>query len=695
LSNSASIRFCLVSPPTVYDVQSRQLSPSRAARIIGENPPLGILSLAAVLENHGSEPVVVDLNREMCRFVADPASQAVDFASCAASALADTDCDVYGFGSISASYPLTLRIVRELKRRCPERPVILGGPQASATDRSTLDGFPEVDVVVRGEAEEIILNLATALGCDGGLEAVAGISFRRTGTAVRNRPGPAILDLDSLPLPAYHLHPEVQFARWVSIELGRGCPFGCKFCATNDFFRRKYRLKSPAAVLRQMHQMCEQYGIREFDLIHDMFTVDCKGVTAFCETLMEAGSPYRWFCSARTDSVDEKLLRLMSEAGCASVFFGVETGSARMQKIIDKHLDLDEARGAVSLADRYGMYAAVSLIIGFPEETADDIRQTANLFVSSSRIPRAEPLIYLLVPLAETPVHARYRQQLAFDPTAALIFDQNWDQSPEDRSLIARHPDVFSCFYELPLQYDRGELNELHFFLRYGCARFKWLLIALLEETGDILGVFENWLRWRNSLRRPSLLNERDWLHYYSGMPFFSDLLDYLDQVYLPGVPSTQVAVRSMTQYSRDLLAGRKGSRGEILEQTPSDLVAAVPVLSPDVVVFDSDVDAAAVINALETGRHPITLETRRRTFATQQFEREPAKLIELSPLAAALLGRCDGETTVSAGIRATRRARASKAPDAPAIHECVETLVALRDCGLIQFLADRSQAAG
>jgi radical SAM superfamily enzyme YgiQ (UPF0313 family) len=678
------MRFCLVAPPTLYEIQSRQLSAVRAARLIGENPPLGILTLAAILESAGVEAVVLDLNREMSRFLSRE-GHCGDFVSFTASTLSVADCDIYGFGSISASYPVTLRVIRALKRELPGRTIIVGGPQASVCDRATLDAFQEIDVVVRGEADQIILNLVAALSHGSGLENVAGITLRREGVAVRTPEAPLLRDLDGLPAPAYHLHPEIAQARFAALELGRGCPFGCKFCATNDLFRRRYRLKSAQAVLEQMHRMNQHYGIREFDLVHDMFTVDRKRVEAFCHELKDAASSYRWFCSARTDFVDEELLRLMSEAGCASVFYGVETGSPRMQRIIDKNLDLAEAERAVALADRYGMYAAVSLIVGFPEETRDDIRETANLFVRSTRVPRALPLIYLLVPLGGTPVHCRYRGELSFDAAKTLIFDQNWDAEPADRELIARHPDLFSCFYELPLEYDRTVLNELHFFLRNGCKRFKWLMIALLDETGDILSVFEGWLDWRHRERSLLFADERDIASYYESLAFFFDLLDYLERVYLPGASGGSIAVRSMTQYSRDLLSGRSGCCAWAGAKTPDEFTTAAPLLSSEVVVFDSEVDGRAVIEALSGRRKPAPFAYRRRQFAAAYFEREPAQLIELTPLAAALLARCNGESTVSEIIRALRT---GSEPVRPGIPECVETLFALQERGLINFKA-------
>ena len=112
--------------------------------------------------------------------------------------------------------------------------------------------------------------------------------------------------------------------------------------------------------------MASSYGFRGFNLVHDMFTVDRRKVVAFCEAMIQADEGFKWSCSARTDCVDEELLELMARAGCDGVFFGVESGSKRMQRIIDKDLDPEQARSAVEIAERLGISTTVSTIVGFP-----------------------------------------------------------------------------------------------------------------------------------------------------------------------------------------------------------------------------------------------------------------------------------------------------------------------------------------
>src|ERR1035437_5100908 len=345
-------RVCLNTPPTATEVEDSELAEIEAVRLIAEHAPIGILTLAAVLEQRGIVPRIVNLNRLYYEYLRG-AENTIDFCAFVARKLESEPFDVFGFGTICSTYPLTIRIAREVKRAHPETAIVLGGPQASAVDVQTLRAFGFVAFVVRGEAEKTCPQLLSALPGDGRLDLIPGITFRRRGEVIRNPDAPVILDLDELPMPAFHLYPELKDCHYVPLELGRGCPFGCTFCSTNDFFRRRFRLKSPQRVVEQMRWIRQVYGIDRFDLIHDMFTVDRKRVAAFCEALLACGEQVQWGCSARTDCVDDELIALMARAGCRKIFFGVEPGSGRLQRLIGKNLDLPRAAATIRATDNH------------------------------------------------------------------------------------------------------------------------------------------------------------------------------------------------------------------------------------------------------------------------------------------------------------------------------------------------------
>src|SRR5260370_16594120 len=332
------MQTCLVSAPTVTEYKTADEWSSSEVQVSASQPQLGILNLAAVLESIGDRPEIVDVNDTYLQFTKTSISPSPDFAGFLAARIAEHDADLYGFSSICSTYPLTVRVAESLKKLRPDATVVFGGPQASVVDVATLSAFPFVDLVLRGEAGISLPFLIAELASEGRLDGVAGLTYREGPEVRRNGNAPVIADLDALPSPAYHLSRYLEGATVASIELGRGCPFSCTFCSTNDFFRRNFRLRSPVRVLQEMREIAQKRSITHFELVHDMFTVDKKRVIAFCEAMIASGEGFTWSCSARTDCVDECLLDLMAQSGCRGVFFGVEAGSRRMQKIIDKHL---------------------------------------------------------------------------------------------------------------------------------------------------------------------------------------------------------------------------------------------------------------------------------------------------------------------------------------------------------------------
>jgi radical SAM superfamily enzyme YgiQ (UPF0313 family) len=526
------MKVCLVGAPTAHEFDDHVMGEAEALRAIAEHAPLGVLSLAAVLEERGLHPEVVDLNRLYYEFRRANEKDEDDFSPFAASYFRDRRFDFVGFSSVCSSYPVTLRIACEVKRLQPDSVVAFGGPQASAVDVATLEAFAPIDLVLRGEAEQTLPQLLEALAQGGLLNDVPGITFRRDGKIGRNPDAAGITDLDTLPFPAFHLLPDMETCRFMPLELGRGCPFSCTFCSTNDFFRRRFRLKSPARMLKEMRRVKATYGIDTFELVHDMFTVDRKRVSAFCEALLESSDKFYWGCSARTDCIDEELIELMASAGCRGIFFGIETGSARMQKIIDKGLDLADSAARVRACDKAKIKTAVSLIVGFPEETKEDLRSTIGFFMDSLRSDHADPQLVILAPLAGTPIHRQHKHELFLDDADSNMAYRGWDQGPEEKKMIGEHPDIFPNFYSVPTPFlDHEFLKELRDFLLNGIKTARPLLRELRIAGADMVVVFEEWRAWRR--KNKADLAGDDLAAYYSGDSFPHDLLEFVEAQYL------------------------------------------------------------------------------------------------------------------------------------------------------------------
>ena len=643
---------------------------------MGELAPVGILSLAAVLEAKGLQPEVVDLNRVYYEWQQkskrNQDSSKADFCSFAGDYFADRDFDFFGFSTVCSSYPLTLRIAAEVKRAYPRSVVVLGGPQASVVDVSTLRAYSSIDLVVRGEAEQTLPDLVDALAGDRPLAAIPGITFRRNedGEIVRNPAAPLVADLDALPFPAFHLFPDVRFCRHFPLELGRGCPFSCTFCSTNDFFRRNFRLKSPAQMIADMRRVKQTYGINSFELVHDMFTVDRKRVVAFCEALLESKrkneeDAFIWGCSARTDCVDEELIELMSKAGCRGIFFGIETGSRRMQKIIDKGLELNDSAERVRSCDKFRISTAVSLMAGFPEETMDDLRDTAAFFVDSLRYDHADPQLSILAPLADTPIQRQHKDSLQLNDDVADMSYRGWRQESQDHAMIAGHPEIFSSFYSAPLPHlEREFLKELRDFLLSGMRAFRRLLLGLHQDSGNVVDVFQRWQEWR--AKNGVHFSNGDRTAYYAQSVFPADFFRFVREHYIPVASKALVAITALVEYeaavlgrdresdelaleSDDLRAKQEQVSDDQLSRDNEELLSqdSRPQLRPGVNIIELPADYKEIVQRLRQ-RSPLhDIPSRPVKLAIRRTPPGPAEVRQLSPFSAELLDLCEGRLTV------------------------------------------------
>jgi radical SAM superfamily enzyme YgiQ (UPF0313 family) len=456
-------------------------------------PHAGLVSLVAVARSGGHAAEVLDPKREL-------ADGRLRLDASIVAALADQIIarrpDVVGFTALGCNFVLVIRTAAELKRRIPELPILLGGPQASIVHRETLERFDVFDAIVRHEAEETLLPLLDRLA-DRRFDDLPGVSYRTpAGAVVCNEGKPLIEDLDRLPMPAYDAYPiaELGLDR-IHVEAGRGCPFSCTFCSTATFFGRRYRLKSAARLLAEMDHLHRVYGFVDFNLTHDLFTVNRKKIFEFCEAVQDRS--YGWHCSARVDCVDRELLQAMAKAGCHDIYFGIETGSARMQAISCKRLDLALVEPTVELASGLGMRTTTSFITGYPEEEAADLNETLDL---AGRLAwradgKTAGQLHMLTPEPGTALIAQYGAQMRFD---GYLTDFNFPLlDTSDERMVEDNPQLFAnyYYYPTPLPRDRHIFAIACFQALQQLAKpiVRYLLRAYEDRLSRLIAAADDW----------------------------------------------------------------------------------------------------------------------------------------------------------------------------------------------------------
>lgn len=455
-------------------------------------PHLGLISLIAVLEQRGHTGILLDPKIP----VAQGAWKLdIQLYRCIAERILSHEPDVVCLTSLGCNFICTVKVAGYVRQARPELPILLGGPHATVLDQAILARFPQFDAIARNEAERTIVPLVEEARSRNFWK-IPGVTFRVKGTVWVNGGEPLIEDLDELPVPAYHAYPieELQL-RTLRVDAGRGCPFQCTFCSTAEFFGRKYRLKPASRLVAELDFLHARYGVRDFGLSHDLFTVNKQKVREFCDAV--ESRRYTWKCSARMDCVDEELLERMAAAGCRSIYYGIEAGSARMQKISKKHLDLALFHPRLDATQGLGMSATVSFITGYPEETRED--QVATLDLVASCFDRGRtPLnaqLHLLTPEPGTELLRQYRDAIAYD---GHISDFNFPNlEPDDGTVTEGSPQVFVNHHYFPSVLPRQRhifVTEVYQAL-YALG-FPVLEYMLLYLGGSFSGLIESMLAW-------------------------------------------------------------------------------------------------------------------------------------------------------------------------------------------------------
>lgn len=270
-------------------------------------------------------------------------------------------------------------LVKKYNKNCY---VVFGGPHATLKPDEVLKNTEDVDFAVNGEGEIVLLELVNALSTkNNDFKAIGGLSYRCGGKCVINNTKKFIDNLDSLPFPDREtlLGMDTYTSEDMGLLMGsRGCPYSCSYCAT-QIWTRKVRYRSLENILEEIRYVHQRYGTRQFTFKDDSFTVNRKRVIDFCNKLMDADIKINWDCNTRVDLVDSELLMTMKKAGCNSIKVGIESGSERILKLMDKGITLERTKEAAKLFRQARIHWTAYFMMGIPTETKEDVQKTLEL----------------------------------------------------------------------------------------------------------------------------------------------------------------------------------------------------------------------------------------------------------------------------------------------------------------------------
>lgn len=285
--------------------------------------------------------------------------------------------DVIGISCCSDSRLFSFRLVSLIKEINPECCIILGNIHASFFPEEIIKNFP-VDICVIGEGEQTMLECLEAIKNGGDLSNIRGIAFRKGDQVVSAEARPLAQDLDMIDFSKdKRIYTGINGEPSANILTSRGCPFDCTFCSSGAFWGRTWRKRSPEKVVEELGYLVAQ-GAKEIVFLDDLFTLDQKRAIQICELIIDRKLQFKWSARARVDCISEELIENMKKAGCWEISCGVESGSPKILKLINKKIDLDNAVEAFDLIKRNNIVARANFMVGSQGETLETIEETVK-----------------------------------------------------------------------------------------------------------------------------------------------------------------------------------------------------------------------------------------------------------------------------------------------------------------------------
>ncbi|MFC2162169.1 B12-binding domain-containing radical SAM protein [Candidatus Altiarchaeota archaeon] len=449
-------------------------------------PPLGVAYIASRMLAAGIEVRIFDFSLEKDKSIDEKVSEVVVFAP-----------DAIGISCMTNTYANALEIAKRLKKGI-DAPIIFGGPHVTVFPEETLKN-PEVDYVISGEGEYSSLEL---LGSIGQGNAIEGAGHKEDGKINFAPSCNYITDLDALPFPARQLLDLDSYeltgpdgGPMATIMTSRGCPFGCTYCF-KQLFGMKYRTRSPENIYDEIVQLTKDFGYRNFYFIDDLFTFDPERVKSLCDMIKDNGLDIKWQCLARVDKVDHELLRIMKDAGCYKIHFGIESASQEILATIQKAINLDQVRKAVADCKELGIQTKGYFMLALPGDTEATMRKTIGF---AYELDLDESMFSVTTPFPGTKM---------------------WNQVPDDKKEELKKLFDKAYYYanqeSVPILYNMSEvsdekLNEMmeevdkmHYRLKIERkhGKPKGTIIYSLATTFPTSIILKNYFQTRNKMRQ-------------------------------------------------------------------------------------------------------------------------------------------------------------------------------------------------
>jgi len=376
-------------------------------------PPLNLMYLASSLEEESYSVKIID---------DDLLQKGYENVSKQAEKL---NPQLVGVTATTSTIKSALKYLELIKNILPESLTVIGGPHTTFMPYETLKNSDNLDVVVIGEGEETMVDLADhATQNIEDINDVNGIVYRdlKDGNLRTTEKRPLIKDLDKLPFPARHLVPfdsyGVSQEQTGGIITSRGCVYNCNYCSSSLIMGKKFRSRSPGNVVDEIEELIDTYHINDIGFMDDTFMLNKKRASDIADEIKARDLDLTFVASSRVDRVDKSLLENLKSSGLKTIYYGVESGSQRILDLMKKGITLKNVEDAVKMAKDVNLEVLTSFILGYPGETEEDMNTTIDF---STKLDSDYCQYSILTPFPGTPIYKDLIEK-------NLIDNEDWDR---------------------------------------------------------------------------------------------------------------------------------------------------------------------------------------------------------------------------------------------------------------------------
>jgi anaerobic magnesium-protoporphyrin IX monomethyl ester cyclase len=286
---------------------------------------------------------------------------------------------IFGFSVMTVAFKRAIFVSRKLKELYPDSIICFGGIHPTAIPEEVLS-YEHINLVVKGEGEYVLPELYRCIKNGKDFTHIGSISYKKEGKIVDNARLPIINDLDALPPFPYHLFNPKHYDMGI-VYSSRGCPYDCIFCSNTLASGRIYRFRETEAIIDDIDKLYTNYGVKFININDDNFLVNKKRIYQLLEGIRNKGFDKKitFDFQARGDNVDYNILKELYNTGFKSVFFGVETASDNLMKIINKGETVDKNVKAIQMAKEIGFHVSATFMFALPGENRADRKACLEL----------------------------------------------------------------------------------------------------------------------------------------------------------------------------------------------------------------------------------------------------------------------------------------------------------------------------